>query len=74
MATDRLPLPAQYLAMVLPRIPESIRARPGSREFRAELRAISVETGILPTRRETAAACSLLSRLAARDTSAGDPS
>lgn len=63
-AAPGMPIADQYLLRVLPRAIALAGDCPiGSAEFRRALRAIADETGLLPTRSETAAAAR---RLAAR--------
>ena len=50
------PAAEQYLARILPLIPDDVRQRPGSAAFRLALYEIAEQTGILPSRRETARA------------------
>ena len=50
------PAAEQYLARILPLIPAEVRQRPGSAAFRRALYEIAEQTGILPSRRETARA------------------
>lgn len=47
------PAAEQYLARILPLIPDDVRQRPGSAAFRRALYEIAEQTGILPSRRET---------------------
>lgn len=67
--SEGMPLADQYLLTVLPEVQQLAPAAAyGSAAFRRALRAVSVRTGLLPTRTETAAA---LRRLAARGYIAG---